>query len=86
MQKIDTRGRICPLPLFYTKQKIENMDIGDDIEIIVDDPTAKETIPKWSKQHGHEILYIENIGDNQFRIVVRKKGIENDNKNMIKNI
>lgn len=73
MQKIDTRGKICPLPLFYTKQKIDKMDIGDEIEIIVDDPTAKETIPKWSGRHGHEILSIEDIGDNQSRIVVRKK-------------
>ena len=73
MQKIDTRGKICPLPLFYTKRKIEEMQIGDEVEIITDDSIAKGTIPKWSKQHGHEILVVEDIEDNQFRIVVRKK-------------
>lgn len=73
MQKIDTRGKVCPLPLFYTKQKIEKMKIGDEIEIMADDPTVKETIPKWGILHGHEILSIEDIEDNQFRIVVRKK-------------
>lgn len=73
MQKIDTRGKICPLPLFYTKQKIEKMKIGDEIEIIADDPTVKETIPKWGMLHGHEILSTEDIGYNHFRIVVRKK-------------
>lgn len=81
MQKIDTRGKICPLPLFYTKQRIEKMRVGEEIEIIADDPTVKDTIPKWSKQHGHEIVIIEdyengNYDDNNkycFRIIVRKK-------------
>lgn len=73
MQKIDARGRVCPLPLFYTKHKIDKMKIGDEVEIIADDPTAKDTIPKWSRRHGHDVVSIEDIEDNQFRIVVRKK-------------
>ena len=73
MKKIDARGRICPLPLFYTKRKIEEIQVGDEVEIIADDPTAKETIPKWSEQHGHEVVSIEDIGENQFRIVIKKK-------------
>lgn len=72
MQKIDARGKICPLPLFYTKRKIEEMQIGDEIEVIADDPTVKDTIPRWSKEHGHEVLSIEDKG-NIVRIVVRKK-------------
>ncbi len=59
MQKIDARGRICPLPLFYTKRKIEEMQTGEELEVIADDPTAKETIPRWSKEHGHEVLSLE---------------------------
>ena len=73
MYKIDARGKICPFPLFYVKHKIREMQIGEEVEIIIDDPTAKETIPRWSKQHRHEILTIDDIGDNQFRIIVRKK-------------
>lgn len=71
MQKIDARGRTCPLPLFYTKRKIEEMQTGEELEVVADDPTAKETIPRWSKEHGHEILAIEDQ-ENYFRIVVRK--------------
>jgi TusA-related sulfurtransferase len=71
MEKIDERGKVCPLPLFHTKRKIESMKPGEDVEVIVDDPTAKETIPKWSKKHGHDIVSIEDDKDH-FRIVVRK--------------
>ena len=72
MQKIDARGRICPLPLFYTKRKIEEMKAGEELKVIVDDPTAKETIPRWSREHGHEVLNLEEQG-NCFIVVVRKR-------------
>ena len=71
MEKIDERGKVCPLPLFHTKRKIESMKQGEEVEIIVDDPTAKDTIPRWSKKHGHDIVSIEDNEDH-FRIVVRK--------------
>ncbi len=71
MHKIDAKGRICPLPLFYTKRKMEEMQTGEELEVVADDPTAKETIPRWSKEHGHEVLALEEK-ENYFRIVVRK--------------
>jgi len=73
MQKIDAKGKICPIPLFYTKRKIEDMEIGDVVEIIADDPTVKDTIPRWSKEHGHEVLSIVEEKGNLIRITVRKK-------------
>lgn len=71
MEKIDERGRVCPIPLFHTKRKIESMKPGEEVEIIIDDPTAKETIPRWINEHGHYTVSIEDQGDH-FRIVVRK--------------
>jgi len=63
--------------LSYVSQK-ETVSLGEDVEVIADDLTAKETIPRWSKQHGHDIISIEEISikDNgdHFRIVIRKCG------------
>ncbi|MBE0521824.1 MAG: sulfurtransferase TusA family protein [Candidatus Methanoperedenaceae archaeon] len=72
MEKLDVRGKVCPLPLFYAKRKISEMKPGEEIEIIADDLTAKETIPKWSKLHNHEIVSMENEGKN-FRIIIRAR-------------
>lgn len=71
MEKLDVRGKICPLPLFYAKKKLSEMKPGEELEIIADDMTAKETIPKWSKLHEHEIVSLEEEGD-FFRIIVRR--------------
>jgi len=65
------RGKVCPLPLFYTKRKVEGMKIGEVLEVIADDLTAKSTIPQWSKMHDHEVISMEDKGD-FFRIVIKK--------------
>lgn len=71
MEKLDVRGRVCPLPLFYAKRRISEMKPGEELEIVADDLTAKETIPKWSKLHNHEVVGIEDEG-NLFRIIIRR--------------
>ncbi len=72
MEKLDVRGKVCPLPLFYAKRKISEMEPGEELEVITDDQTAKETIPKWSKIHDQEIVSIEDE-DNFIRIRIRKR-------------
>ncbi|KCZ71826.1 putative redox protein, regulator of disulfide bond formation [Candidatus Methanoperedens nitroreducens] len=71
MEKLDVRGKVCPLPLFYAKRRISEMKPGEELEVISDDLTAKETIPKWSKIHEHEVVSIKDDG-NFFRIIVRR--------------
>ena len=71
MHKLDARGRVCPLPLFYTKKEIEKLKSGDELEVLTDDFIAKNTIPKWSKEHGHEVVRVEESG-NELRVVIRK--------------
>ena len=71
MHKLDARGRVCPLPLFYTKKEIEKLKSGDELEVLTDDAIAKNTIPKWSKEHGHEVVKVEESGK-ELRVVIRK--------------
>jgi len=72
MEKLDVRGKVCPFPLFYTKRKISELKTGEDLEIIADDVTAKETITKWSRLHEQEVVSITDEGG-LFRIIVRKR-------------
>lgn len=71
MHKLDARGRVCPLPLFYTKKEIEKLKSGDELEVLTDDVVAKNTIPKWSREHGHEVVKVEESGK-YLRVVIRK--------------
>ncbi len=71
MHKLDARGRVCPLPLFYAKKKIDELRTGEELEVLTDDATAKNTIPMWSKEHGHEVVKIEESG-RDFKVIIRK--------------
>lgn len=62
MECLDLHGKVCPFVLFYTKKKLETMPIGEKLEVLSDDPIAKETITGWCKTHRHEILEIEQSG------------------------
>lgn len=71
MHKLDARGRVCPLPLFYTKKEIERLKSGEELEVLTDDDVAKSTIPQWIREHGHEVVNIKESG-NDLRVVLRK--------------
>ncbi len=72
MEKLDVRGKVCPFPLFYTKRRVSELKNGEELEIIADDVTAKETITKWSKLHEQEVVSITDESG-FFRIIVRKQ-------------
>ena len=72
MHKLDARGRVCPLPLFYTKKKIDGLKTGEELEVLIDDATAKNTIPEWSREHGHEVVRVEESGG-ELRVIIRKR-------------
>ncbi|MDP2766439.1 MAG: sulfurtransferase TusA family protein [Candidatus Methanoperedens sp.] len=71
MEHIDLRGKVCPFVLFYTKKRLETTPSGEKLEVMTDDPTAKETIPGWCKSHSHEILEIDEYGGN-IKIIIKK--------------
>ena len=72
MHKLDARGRVCPLPLFYTKKEIEKLKPGEELEVLTDDTIAKNTIPQWSREHGHEIVKVEEAGS-ELRVIIQKR-------------
>lgn len=71
MECLDLQGKVCPFVLFHTKKKLETIPAGDKLEVITDDPTAKETIPGWCTVHHHEIMGIENL-ENKIKIIILK--------------
>jgi len=57
--------------LFYTKKQIDGLKIGEELEVLTDDVTARNAIPEWIREHGHEIIKIEEYGTD-FKVTIRK--------------
>lgn len=68
---IDCQSLFCPEPVFKTRLKLDEMQIGETLEVIADDPAAKSDIEALAKNLGHEILSI-NEEDDVVTIIIKK--------------
>ena len=70
-KELDCLGLFCPEPVFQTRIQLDEMEIGETLEIIADDPAAKSDIENLAKNLGQEIL--ESVQEGEVtRIVLRK--------------
>ena len=68
---LDCIGLYCPEPLFQTRKNIDALEVGEVLEVLADDPTAAEDIPRFVKRAGHEVLEFEDE-DGQLRFLIKK--------------
>lgn len=70
---IDIRGLVCPYTFVRAKLAIEDMDVGEVLEIILDYEEASRSIPKSMEDHGQKALSVEKINDADWRLVIKKE-------------
>ena len=62
IQKLDIRGKVCPMTFVYTKLKLEEMNSGEILEVILDFPAALKTIPaNCERQKLGTILEVKSL-------------------------
>lgn len=69
---LDVRGEICPYPVMKTRDAMADLEPGEELEIWLDYPLALEEIPNWAEDAGHEVLAVEETGNSEWRIRLRK--------------
>jgi len=70
-QTLDCVGLYCPEPLFQTRENIDEIEIGEVLEVIADDPAAEEDITRFAKRAGHEVIEFEKTEDHM-RFLIKK--------------
>ncbi len=68
---LDCIGLYCPQPLFQTREGIDELQVGEVLEILADDPAAEEDIKRFAKRTGHEIISFEKNGG-RLRFLIKK--------------
>ncbi len=68
---LDLTGIACPNNFVRTKLKLEEMEVGQTLEVILDDGEPIKNVPRAVKEEGHEILKAEKI-DNKWKILIKK--------------
>lgn len=55
---VDTRGRLCPLPIVDLQEAAAELGAGRLIELVSDDVGILADLPAWCAGRGHELVAI----------------------------
>ncbi len=72
IQKIDVRGKQCPIPLIEAKKAVETPGI-QIVEVLVDNEIAVQNLLKMTKQKGLTADYQKAHDDYLVRIIVQSQ-------------
>jgi tRNA 2-thiouridine synthesizing protein A len=63
---IKLNGLVCPLPVAKTKKKLNELQIGDVLEVEGDFAESGENIKRYVEQQGHTVLEFKINGENYY--------------------
>ena len=70
-EELDLRGVICPYNFVKTKLKLENMQSGEILAVLLDAGEPIRNVPQSIRNEGQEVLRQEPI-EGAFRIFIKK--------------
>ena len=71
VDSMDLKGVACPFNYVQAKVRLEQMQLGELLEITIDDGEPVENVPLSLKNDGHEIIDTKKIGQH-YRLTIRK--------------
>jgi TusA-related sulfurtransferase len=72
-KKINIKGLVCPYTFVKSKIAIEDMEVGEILEILLDYEEASRSIPKSMEDLGHKVLKVEKVNDIDWLLIIRKE-------------
>ncbi|HVP41054.1 MAG TPA: sulfurtransferase TusA family protein [Candidatus Krumholzibacteriaceae bacterium] len=70
-RKLDCLGLFCPEPVFQTRMEMDNLQIGEILEVTADDPAAEEDIKRLVKTLGQELVDFSKE-DGKLRFLIKR--------------
>lgn len=72
MEELDLRGVICPYNFVKTKLKLDTLEAGSQLAVLLDDGDPIHNVPKSIMNEGHQVLTQEKVASH-YRIVIQKE-------------
>lgn len=70
---INIKGLVCPYTFVKAKLAIEDMEVGEVLEITLDYPEAARSIPRSMEEHGQKVLKVEKINETDWVLLIKKE-------------
>jgi TusA-related sulfurtransferase len=72
--ELDLRGVICPYNFVKTKLKLEMMEAGQVLAVILDEGDPIRNVPQSVADDGHAVLAQEPLAG-AYRVTIRKRAV-----------
>jgi TusA-related sulfurtransferase len=70
--ELDLRGVICPYNFVKTKLKLETMEQGQVLSVLLDAGDPIRNVPQSVSNEGHTVLVQERV-EQAYRVVIRRR-------------
>jgi tRNA 2-thiouridine synthesizing protein A len=70
-QTLDCIGLYCPMPVLKTREQMDEIAVGEVLEVLADDPAAEPDLKAWAKRAGQKILKIDKTSEG-LRFIIQK--------------
>lgn len=70
--ELDLRGVICPYNFVKTKLKLESMEYGQVLAVLLDDGDPIKNVPRSVENEGHTVLAQDRVGS-AYRVRIRRE-------------
>jgi tRNA 2-thiouridine synthesizing protein A len=57
---IDALGRSCPVPVILLAERIGEVQAGQLVEVLADDPVTRADLPAWCALKSHELVQVQD--------------------------
>jgi tRNA 2-thiouridine synthesizing protein A len=71
-EKLDVKGKMCPMPVALTKRKLAEMAVGQLLEVTGEGELEFDNVQRWLRNNGHEVVEASKSGS-EFRILIKKR-------------
>lgn len=68
---LDASGLACPMPVVKTRQAIDEIDVGEVLEVISTDRGSLSDIPAWAEDTGNRLVEERDEGE-RFVFLIEK--------------
>jgi TusA-related sulfurtransferase len=56
---VDALGKACPVPVIDLARAMGDVEVGEDVLLLADDPGAKVDIPVWCRMKRQQLVGVE---------------------------
>ena len=74
--ELDITKDHCPMTFVKTKLKLEKIEGGSVLKVLLKEGEPLDNVPKTVREQGYEVLGIAPKGDHIFEVSIRKPNVD----------